>query len=349
MRSPSLLTLFALAFVNPAAFAQEPVAWGADLVFHTFSIAAIDRDTGETGVAVTTRNPCVGNGVPWVRAGVGAVATQASTRTEYGDELLDMLEEGVSASEALRRALAKDNRAANRQIGVIGLTGGTGQHTGSETRSWSGHRAGDTYVTQGNLLEGEEVVAAVARSFESTEGSGRHLADRLIAAMEAGQREGGDARKGRAQSAAVIVADPRPGHSRRPDQVSAHINVCEHARPVAELRRIYDAISQTLGFRRMSHFVGRDVLQLEILLHALDFYRADQELGSDRRSAVFTEELAEAVDAFRESEGLSTPAAGTPPGLVDEEMVALLWQRLEESGQASSIREQFKEITAITR
>ena len=82
------------------------MAWGNELIFHTFSLVAVDPATGEAGVTVTTRVPCVGNGVPWVRAGVGAVATQASTRTAYGDELLDMLEQGLSPQEALERATA---------------------------------------------------------------------------------------------------------------------------------------------------------------------------------------------------------------------------------------------------
>ena len=189
-------------FVTVSVGAQEPAAWGPgeELEFSTFSIAAVDPATGEVGVAVTTRNPCVGNGVPWVRVGVGAVATQASTRTEYGEELLDLLAEGRSAEAALRSTLDADERAAHRQIGVIGLESGGAQHTGSETRPWSGHRAGADYVTQGNLLKGPAVLEAVARSFESTEGTSRHLADRLIAALEAGQSRGGDARKGRARN-----------------------------------------------------------------------------------------------------------------------------------------------------
>ncbi len=84
------------------------MSWGDPLEFHTFSIAAVDPETGEVGVAVTTRNACVGNGVPWVRVGIGAVATQARTRTEYGAELLDMLEEGMAADEALEKAIAAD-------------------------------------------------------------------------------------------------------------------------------------------------------------------------------------------------------------------------------------------------
>lgn len=345
------LLVFALVVGTAATSkSQEPVAWGKDLYFHTFSIAAVDPETGETGVAVTTRNPCVGNGVPWVRAGVGAVATQASTRTEYGDELLDRLAAGESAREALSEALAADERAEHRQVGVVGLEGGSAQHTGSETRPWSGHRAGKNYVTQGNLLEGADVIEAVARSFESTEGSGRHLADRLIAALQAGQARGGDARKGRTQSAAVIVADPRPGHSRRPDQVSTHVNVCEHPEPVQELRRIYDSISQTLGYRSLQQFNGRDVLQLKIMLHALGYFRpgtATLETGED--GFVYSVEAIDAVDAFRKAEGLSTPAEGSPPGLVDEATVALIWLRLEQAGQAAFIREQMREITAVTR
>lgn len=343
-----LVAALAALVVSPAA-GQEPAAWGEELYFHTFSIAAIDRETGESGVAVTTRNACVGNGVPWVRVGVGAVATQASTRTAYGYELLDLLEEGVPAPEALRRALEDDERAANRQIGVIGFTGGTAQHTGAEANAWAGHRAGDTYVTQGNILEGSEVLDAVAASFESTEGSGRHLADRLIAALEAGQRAGGDARKGRMQSAAVIVADPREGHSRRADGVSTHVNVCEHRTPVAEMRRIYDTISQTLGYRELSVPAGRDVLQLELMLEALGYFEMEVAPEGVRRTARYTPELVAAVDAFRKAEGLTTSENGSPPGFVDRATVELLWERLEEAGRATALREQFKELTAVTR
>ena len=132
MFKPFLLSAGAivLLFVG-SAFAQEPAEWGADLYFSTFSIAAIDPATGESGVAVTTRVPCVGNGVPWVRAGVGAVATQASTRVAYGNELLDLIADGMSADAALARAIAADSGSARRQVGVISMDGSSGQHTGS--------------------------------------------------------------------------------------------------------------------------------------------------------------------------------------------------------------------------
>ncbi|GIW53139.1 MAG: hypothetical protein KatS3mg081_2494 [Gemmatimonadales bacterium] len=345
MRARAFSFLLVACLLPRAAAAQE-----GELNFSTFSIAAVDPETGEVGVAVTTRVPCVGNIVPWVRAGVGAVATQAFSRAEYGPELLDLLEQGLSAREALARATAADTGAARRQVGVIGLRGGSAQHTGERTNPWAGHRAGPNYVTQGNLLVGPEVLEAVARSFESTEGSDRHLADRLIEALAAGQAAGGDARKGRAQSAAVIVADARPGVSRRPDGITVNINVCEHPEPVAELRRIYNTISQTLGYRTLEQFVGADVWQLKVMLHALGYYRPGEsrlERGPD--AFVYDQEAVAAVDAFRRAQGLSTPEIGSPPGLVDPETVARLWGELERMGKARAVRRDLKEIVQVRR
>ncbi|HUH12542.1 MAG TPA: DUF1028 domain-containing protein, partial [Longimicrobiales bacterium] len=344
--------LLLLGLAAPAA-AQEPVAWGAAGEaphFHTFSIVAVDAVTGESGVAVTTRVPCVGNGVPWVRAGVGAVATQAYTRTEYGPELLELLAQGMTPEAALARALAADTGAERRQVGVVGLSGASAQHTGGGTTAWAGHRSGPGYATQGNLLVGPEVLAAVAERFEATAGTGRHLADRLIAALGAGQAAGGDARKGRLQSAAVVVADPREGVSRRPDGITVSINVCENPAPVAELRRIYDAISQTLGYRTLELPSGADVWQLRIILHALGHYRPGAEtLERGRDAFVYTQELVDAVDAFRAAQGLSTPRLGSPPGLVDAQTVELLGRELERQGQAEAVRQRILEITQVRR
>jgi uncharacterized Ntn-hydrolase superfamily protein len=349
MRHVALLTPVALA-INLSVVAQEPAAWGPDLHFHTFSIAAIDRETREVGVAVTTRVPCVGNGVPWVRAGVGAVATQASTRVEYGNELLDMLASGMRADDALRRAIAADEGRARRQVGVISLDGSRGQHTGDSTSQWAGHRDGTNFVTQGNLLVGPEVIAAVAESFEGSEGSGRHLADRLIGALAAGQAAGGDARKGRLQSAAVIVADERQGVSRRPDGVTANINVCEHPSPVAELRRIYETISNTLGYRTLEQFSGSDVWQLRVILHALGYYRPElPSIPTNSETMAYSEDLVAAVDTFRVAEGLSTSALGSPRGLVDPDTVRHLWQALETVGRADMVRATIRAATQVRR
>ena len=339
-----------LLSVRPAA-GQEPVSWGDDLTFHTFSIAAVDPATGESGVAVTTRVACVGNGVPWVRAGVGAVATQASTRTEYGGELLDMLEQGLSPQEALERALSADEGRDRRQVGVVSVDGRAAQHTGSGPGAWAGHRSGRNYAVQGNVLTGPEVVDAVAAAFEASEGSGRHLADRLIEALMAGQREGGDRRVGRLQSAAVIVVDPREGMARRPDGQTVHINVCEHATPVAELRRVYDTVSGTLGWRELSQPSGNDVWQVKLIMHALGYYRASEpELDRRTVSSVFDDEVAAAVDAFRADQGLShSGSGGTPPGFVDAQAVARMWAELDAAGLAAELRAAIRELTRVRR
>ena len=352
LRPPQAFGSLLVALLVPwPALAQEPVAWGEELLFHTFSIAAVDPATGESGVAVTTRVPCVGNGVPWVRAGVGAVATQASTRTAYGEELLDLLESGLTPSEALAQATGSDDLLERRQVGVVALDGTSAQHTGEGTNPWAGHRSGPNYATQGNLLVGPEVVEAVARSFEATEGSGRHLADRLIEALAAGQAVGGDARKGRLQSAAVLIADPREGMSRRADGQTAHINVCEHPTPVSELRRIYDTVSGTLGFRTLEQPRGVDVWQVKLILHALGYYRSDEEeLARGEGWDFYDDEIVGSVDAFRAEQGLTHAGfGGSPPGLVDAETIARMWGRLEEVGRGEEVRLLVRELTRVRR
>lgn len=343
----------ALLLLPLPAAAQESPAPVAELEFHTFSIVAIDPRTGESGVAVTTRNPCVGNAVPHVRAGVGALATQGGTRIEYGEEVLGLMEEGVAPAEALDRVVAADSGRERRQVGVIGMDGRTAQWTGSgqygeeDRGDWVAERAGANYAVQGNSLVGPEVVDAVAETFEASEGSSRHLADRLIEALAAGQALGGDGRHGEAQSAAVLVADPRPGISRRPDRVTADINVCEHPEAVKEVRRIHDAVSQTLGFRTLEQFVGNDVVQLKVMLHALGYFRPDAaELPLEEDGIeVYGQEAVDAVTRFRADQGWRT----TVPGFVDGRTIERLWSRLEEEGRAEEVREVVLRLTRIRR
>jgi uncharacterized Ntn-hydrolase superfamily protein len=353
MRARTLVVLMigSLAGTTNTARAQQPYAWRDSLVFHTFSIAAIDPSTGESGVAVTTRVPCVGNGVPWVRKGVGAVATQANTRTEYGDELLDALARGEAPEVALKRLLASDSGFQSRQIGVIAMDGRSAQHTGTGTSSWAGQRAGRNYVTQGNTLVGPQVIDAVAKTFEASEGTQRHLADRLIEAINAGFALGGDMRHGLRTSAAVIVVDPRPGMSSRTDGETVNINVCENDNPVGEMRRIYDAVSATLGYRTLQQFSGGDIYQLKVMLNALGYFKKGETIparGGDVN--LYTNETVAAVDAFRTSEKMGTPAVGgSPAGLVDAETVARLWAALDRAGKTKTVRQQLLDATMVRR
>lgn len=350
---PRVAGALALVLCAAPASAQEPMRWGAEPEFHTFSIVAIDPRTGESGVAVTTRRPCVGNAVPWVRPGVGAVATQGGTRLEYGDDLLDLLEQGMAPQDALDRVVAADAGRERRQVGVIDMQGrsaqwtGSGQYGAEAQGDWVAERSGRTWAVQGNSLVSTEVVDLVAERFASSEGSARHLADRLIEALAAGHALGGDGRHGDTQSAAVLVADPRPGMSRRPDGVTVDINVCEHPEPVGEMRRIYDTISETLGFRTLRQYSGGDVVQLKVILHALGYYRAGTaELAVDEPGLdVYDADAMDAVSRFRSDQGWGNAVTGYVDGRTVEE----LWRRLEESGRAGAVRERLLEIARVGR
>jgi uncharacterized Ntn-hydrolase superfamily protein len=168
--------------------------------YSTFSLCAIDPATGQSGAAVTTRVPFVGRAVPHVRAGVGAVCTQASTMVEYGPRGLDLLAKGVEPGAVLQQLLASDAQRESRQVGVINMKGVGAAHTGKGNGNWAGSKQGPNYTVQANIMVGPEVVDAVAATFEATEGTGLPLAERMILAMEAGQLKGGDRRWGNLQS-----------------------------------------------------------------------------------------------------------------------------------------------------
>ncbi len=200
----------------------------------TFSIVAADLAAGEVGCAVQSRYFSVGSVVPWVAAGVGAVATQAAGVAVYGSRALEELARGATPEEALERVLAGDAGRETRQLGVVTADGRAAAFTGSECLDWAGHRVGAGFAVQGNILAGESVVEEMASAFEKTVGP---LVHRLVAALEAGQAAGGD-RRGQ-QSAAVAVervgarAESREGIDRVCD-----LRVEDHAQPIAELRRL---------------------------------------------------------------------------------------------------------------
>jgi uncharacterized Ntn-hydrolase superfamily protein len=320
----------------------------------TFSIAAIDPATGESAVAVTTRVPFVGRAVPWVRAGVGAVATQSWTVVEYGKDGLDLLEQGVAPADAIERMLKDDASREKRQVGLIDMKGRSAAFTGKENGAWAGSRQGKNYIVQGNILVGPEVLDAVVAQLDATAGTRMPLAERLILALEAGHAKGGDKRWGLTQSAAIRVADPSdPG--RGGDHISLSIDVGEHENPIAEMKRIYYRTARRLGYRSFSEVRGADVVELKRMLHALGYWRkelaafpeapkftVDRNLmrtdpkkfqeGADAYSkvaqaydeqfALYDAEAMEAVDRFRKDHGLQYE--GTAKGLVDERLVNAL-------------------------
>src|SRR5579863_8627902 len=198
----------------------------------TFSIVARDTQTGEVGVAVQSQFLAVGAVVPWARAGVGAIATQAWCNTSYGPQGFDLLEQGLSATEVVARLTGEDAGRASRQVGVIGLIGAPATYTGDECYSWAGGHVGENYACQGNILMGEETVLAMGRTFEQTDGS---LWDRLLAALAAGQDAGGESRG--QESAALLVLREKGGYGGFNDRF-IDLRVDDHPAPIAELQRI---------------------------------------------------------------------------------------------------------------
>jgi uncharacterized Ntn-hydrolase superfamily protein len=218
--------LAALVFLAPAAVqAGDPLA-------HTYSIVARDPATGEFGVAVQSHWFQVGPSVPWAEAGVGAVATQSFVKVEYGPKGLELMRQGKSAREALDQLLAQDPQKDVRQVAMVDAQGRVAAWTGPKCIAAAGNQTGSGYSVQANLMDKPTVWPAMAKAFEAAKGD---LADRLLAALDAAEAEGGDIR-GR-QSAALIVVKAHstgePWNDRTVD-----LRVDDNPAPLVELRRL---------------------------------------------------------------------------------------------------------------
>ena len=206
----------------------------ADPVVATYSIAACDLEAKQWGVAVQSKFLAVGSVVPWAEPMVGAIATQAYANPSYGPNGLTLLRDGLSASEVVERLTAADEGRDERQLGVVDSQGRGASWTGPGCNDWAGHRTGPGYAAQGNILVGEETVAALATTFSET--GGLPLVQRLIECLAAAQAAGGD-RRGQ-QSASLLVVQQDGGYAGLSDVV-VDLRVDDHERPIEELRRIY--------------------------------------------------------------------------------------------------------------
>lgn len=195
----------------------------------TFSIVGRCERTGQLGVAVSTADVAAGRLVTWARSGVGAVATQSWPSLYLAIDALDLLESGASAPEALERVLATDPGRSVRQLGIVDASGQSASFSGDECTTWFGEATGPSFAAQGNMLVRGDTVAAMAETFEAS--AELDLAERLLAALEAGQAGGGD-KRGR-QCSALLVVD-------REAYPLWDLRVDEHPEPVAELRRVFE-------------------------------------------------------------------------------------------------------------
>lgn len=198
----------------------------------TFSIVAFDPKTGDLGVAVASKFLAVGSVVPYAKAGVGAIATQSFANTTFGPKGLELLRKGLTPSQVLKQLLASDKDRELRQVGIVDAKGRAAAFTGKKCLPWAGHIVGKGFAVQGNILAGEQVVKAMAKAFRETKGE---LAERLMAALEAGEQAGGDARG--KQSAAILVVRKGAGYDGFDDRY-IDLRVDDHPEPVKELRRI---------------------------------------------------------------------------------------------------------------
>jgi uncharacterized Ntn-hydrolase superfamily protein len=209
----------------------------------TFSIVAADPRSGDVGVAVASKFPAVGAVVPFARARVGAVATQAWANTDLGPEALDLMANGTAARQALDRVVLGDKGRRKRQVGIVDARGRSATFTGDECLPWAGGRTGSNFACQGNILVGEPVVAAMADAFARASGD---LADRLLSALLAGDVVGGD-RRGR-QSAALLVAREGGGYGGRSDRY-VDVRVDDHPQAISELSRVFSAYDREILVR----------------------------------------------------------------------------------------------------
>jgi uncharacterized Ntn-hydrolase superfamily protein len=208
----------------------------------TYSIVAWDPDVPQWGVAVQSKFLAVGSVVSSAAASVGAVATQAWANPQYGPDGLALLREGLSAAEVVERLTAGDPGRNERQLGIVDGNGGSAAHTGSNCHDWAGHRTGDGYTAQGNILVSRATVDALAETFEA--GPGQSLARRLIDCLAAAQVAGGDKRG--QQSAALLVVQEGAGYAGLTD-VIVDLRVDDHERPIEELRRLYGLHNRLFG------------------------------------------------------------------------------------------------------
>jgi len=258
----------------------------------TFSIVAADLATGDLGIAVASKFLACGAVVPWASAGAGAVATQSFANTAYGPDGIRMMRDGLSAQDALARLLAEDAGRDLRQVGLVDARGGAAAHTGPGCHAWAGHRLGEGFACQGNILVGQDTVDAMAAAFRGAKGE---LAGRLLTALAAGEKAGGD-KRGR-QASALYVVRPNGGYGGMND-VLVDLRVDDHPDPVTELRRLLDLRNLYFGTSPSSEKVkieGAVLTDLRRVMKARGFY-AGAETGP------WDEPTEKALDAFIASE-----------------------------------------------
>ena len=265
-----MFVVLLLALLQVGSRSPSPDSRVVTPLVSTFSIVARDPANGDLGVAVQSKFPNVRVAVPYAKAGVGAVATQSFSNSDFGTKGLQLLELGATPQEVLTIVSRGDEDLENRQVGIVDAKGRSATFTGKKCFDWAGGRTGPDYAIQGNILVSEATVAAMEKAFLATKGP---LADRLLAAIRAGAEAGGD-RRGR-QSAALLVVRAGASYDAKSDRY-IDISVYDAKDPIAEIFRLYDL--QKIHFDRSDPrdvipISGADALYLQKLLAKKGFHK----------------------------------------------------------------------------
>jgi uncharacterized Ntn-hydrolase superfamily protein len=242
----------------------------------TYSIVAFDSETGQLGVAVQSHWFSVGPIVPWVESGAGAVATQSFVEVSYGPLGLELLRAGKSVEEALNALLSADKNQDVRQVAIVDRLGRVAVHTGKNCIPEAGHTTGDGFSCQANLMLTDTVWDAMAEAFQDTEGE---LADRMVAALEAAQAEGGDIRG--KQSAALIVVKGKSSGVWWKDRLY-DLRIDDHPTPVKELKRL---LKLNKAYNHMNR--GDEYLTENKIEEAMKAYTQAMEMYPDNAEMIF--------------------------------------------------------------
>ena len=277
----------------------------------TFSIVARDPATDAVGVAVHSKFISVGSVVPFASADAGAVATQSFANVSYGPDGLDLLREGKGADGVIEELTSADEDAASRQVGIVGRDGSVAAFTGEECFEYAGDIQGENFTVQGNILEDEATLEAMAAAFESggtsedddsDERGSDGFPERLLAALRAGNEAGGDKRG--EQSAVLYVAKPEGGYDGGNDRW-IDVRVDDHADPISELERVFKLYDVTLLEREepndLRELSGETVREVRETLADLGCYEGVVTDGEDDRNGeeVFDERDQAALEDFR--------------------------------------------------
>lgn len=284
----------------------------------TFSIVACDLKAEEWGVIVQSKFLAVGPIVPWAEPHVGAVATQAYANPSYGPRGLELMRAGLDAEAALAKLVEEDPEREHRQVGLVDAQGRAAAFTGRECYEWAGHLVGEGYACQGNILAGEAVVRGLARAFEESEGP---LAERLIAALQAGQQAGGD-RRGQ-QSAAILVVKAEAGYGGISDRF-VDLRVDDHAQPVEELQRLYRLHRLFFGQTTETIELGKsEITSIQRMLGALGYLQG-------RVTGELDEATLNALEDFHHMENLEMRTIDDP-GKLDADVLRFMEERYRQA------------------